>query len=197
MNYDDAVQMFASGQTGMFVQGADNYTNMVVKNGMDPQDFGVAPLPQQPNGLGTLSGGNLAVFSPTASPEELAAATEWIEFMNFERFTDEAIAVEQAEAAAADGVAVGEPGIPVVDQATYDQWLSWVDASINVPRENYELYLSTVQDMTLVPEPPGKAQALYGTLDAAVQAVLTREDADIDELLTTAQDSVQAELDLG
>lgn len=197
VNYDDAVQLFASGQVGMFVQGADNYTNMVVKNGMDPQHFGVAPLPQQPNGLGTLSGGNLAVFSPTSTPEQLAAAVKWVEFRDFRKYTDEDIAVAEAEAAAADGVAVGEPALPVVDRSVYDQWLSWVEPYINVPRENFDLYLSTVEDVTLVPEPPVKAQELYNTLDSVVQAVLTREDADTDELLQTAQDTFQSALDLG
>ncbi|GAB2610175.1 ABC transporter substrate-binding protein [Pseudactinotalea suaedae] len=197
VNYDDAVQLFASGQVGMFVQGADNYTNMVVKNGMDPEHFGVAPLPQQPAGLGTLSGGNLAVFSPTATPEQLAAAVAWVEFRDFLKYTDEEVAVSEAEAAAADGVAVGEPALPVVDRDVYDQWLGWVEPYINVPRENYDLYLSTVEEVTLVPEPPAKAQELYNTLDAVVQGVLTRQDADIEQLLQTAQDSFQSALELG
>ena len=68
---------------------------------------------------------------------------------------------------------------------------------INVPRENYELYLSTVEDLPLIPEPPTKAQEMYATLDTVVQAVLTREDADIGQLLDEAQNSFQAAIDAG
>jgi hypothetical protein len=61
-----------------------------------------------------------------------------------------------------------------------------------VPRENYELYLSTVETVPIVPEPAVKAQEVYAALDAVVQAVLTREDADIDALLSEAQATVDA-----
>ncbi|WP_168217814.1 ABC transporter substrate-binding protein [Occultella kanbiaonis] len=197
LNYDDAVNAFASGQMGMFVQGADNYSNMVVNRGMDPQDFGVAPLPQTDDGLGTLGGGTISIVNPTATPEEIAAGLEWIEFRSFEQFTDEEVAVANAEAAAADGLAVGAPGLPVVNAELNDQYLAWIAPAINVPRENFELYLGTVEDIPLIPEPPVKAQELYASLDPVVQAVLTREDADIDQLLTDAQSTVQAALDAG
>lgn len=197
LNYDDAVNAFSSGQVGMFVQGADNYTNMVVNRGMPAEDFGVAPLPQAADGLGTLGGGTIQVVEPRASAEEVAAAIRWIEFQSFRQYTDESVALEQAQATAADGLAVGAPGLPVVNAELNDQYLSWIADEINVPRENYELYLSTVEEIPLIPEPVSKAQETYGALDPVVQAVLTREDADPATLLLEAQSSVQSALDLG
>lgn len=197
LNYDDAVNAFASGQVGMFVQGADNYTNMVINRGMDPQDFGVAPLPLADDGLGTLGGGTIAVVDPRATAEEIAAATTWIEFNYFRQFTDQEVAVEQAQAAAADGVAVGAPGLPVVNAELDEQYLGWIAESVNVPRENFDLYLSTVETIPLIPEPASKAQETYASLDPVVQGVLTREDADIAQLLAEAQSTVQSSLDAG
>ncbi len=197
LNYDDANKAFASGQVGMFIQGADNYPRMVTNLGMAPADFGVAPLPQGPNGIGTLGGGGIAIVNPKASPEEITAAVKWIEFSDFRRYTDEELAVTEAKAAIADGVDVGAPELPVVGQEDYDRWLGWIDGQINVPRENYELYFSTVQSLPLVPEPPVKAQEVYATLDPVVQAVLTRQDADIPQLLSKAQKTVQSAIDAG
>ncbi len=197
LNYDDAVNAFASGQLGMLVQGADNYSNMVVNRGMAAEDFGVAPLPQAEDGIGTLGGGSISVVNPRATPEEIAAALRWIEFEKFQQFTDETVAVTKVEAEAADGLAVGAPALPVVNAELDAQYLEWIAPVINVPRENFELYLSTVEDVPLIPEPPAKAQEMYATLDAVVQAVLTREDADIAALLSEAQDTVQASLDAG
>ncbi|PZF84836.1 ABC transporter substrate-binding protein [Jiangella anatolica] len=197
LNYDDAVNAFASGQVGMFVQGADNYSNMVVNRGMPAEDFGVAPLPQTDDGIGTLGGGSVAVVNPRATPEEIAAALEWIDFYHFQKYTDETVAVANAEAAAADGLAVGAPELPVVDAELYAQYLDWIAGEVTVPRENFELYLSTVEELPLIPEPPVKAQELYATLDTVVQAVLTREDADIAQLLGDAQSTHQAAIDAG
>ncbi|SDD86055.1 ABC transporter substrate-binding protein [Auraticoccus monumenti] len=197
LNYEDANNAFAAGQVGMFVQGADNYATMVVNKGMDPQDFGVAPLPQAEDGLGTLGGGTVAIVNPTATPEEINAAMEWIDFQTFDKFTDEAAARADAEAAAADGLAVGAPSVPVLDAEAQERYLGWIEEYVNVPRENYADYLGTVETLPLVPEPATKAQEVYSTLDPVVQAVLTREDADVDELLAEAQATAQSAIDIG
>ncbi|ACQ79171.1 extracellular solute-binding protein family 1 [Beutenbergia cavernae DSM 12333] len=197
LNYDDAVNAFASGQIGMFIQGADNYGNMVTNRGMAPEDFGVAPLPQTEDGIGTLGGGTISIVNPEATPEEIAAALAWIEFKSFRQYTDEEIAVANAEARVADGLPVGAPGLRVVNEEVYEQYSEWVTPLINVPRENWELYLSTVEEIPLIPEPATKAQELYALLDPVVQAVLTREDADIEQLLADAQGSAQAAIDAG
>jgi len=192
LNYGDAHSALAAGQVGMMVAGADGYNNLVTNLGMAPEDFGVAPLPQADDGMGTLGGGTIAIFDPKASAEEVEAATKWVEFWRFTKFNDEEFAAEQAKTAAETDTAVGAPGLPVVDAAIQDRYLEWVADYINVPRENYELYLSTVETVPIVPEPAVKAQEVYAALDAVVQAVLTREDADIDALLSEAQATVDA-----
>ncbi|UFS60840.1 ABC transporter substrate-binding protein [Subtercola endophyticus] len=197
LDYNDANSAFAAGQVGMFVMGADAYQNVVTNLGMNPDDFGLGPLPQSADGIGTLGGGTAAVVNPKASPGEAAAAVKWIQYHNFEKYTDQALAVSQAKAAAADGAPVGAPTLPVVGQSVQDRYLGWVADYINVPREHFVAYLSTSATVPLHPEPPVKAQEIYATLDTVVQAVLTRQDADIDGLLTEAQKTAQAAIDAG
>ncbi|SDS47536.1 ABC transporter substrate-binding protein [Jiangella sp. DSM 45060] len=197
LNAEDIARLFAGGGAGMYVGGADAYNTMVTNNGMDPAAFGVAPLPQQDDGIGTLSGGTVAIVKPDASEDEIEAAVRWIEFQRFEKYTDEQIAKDNAAASAADGIPVGKPELPVVDRETYDQYLGWIADSINVPRENYTAYLESVDALPLVTEPAVKAQELYALLDTVVQAVLTREDADVEALLSDADASAQTALDAG
>lgn len=190
MDIDDARNEFAAGRVGMFVHGADLYGDAVVNRGMPSADFGVAPLPQDDDGLGTLGGGAIDIVSPKATPEQVAAAVKWLEYHRIGRYTDEAQATEWAETRAADDLPVGSPELPIVDAEQYQSYLSWIEPHINVPRQNYESYMSTVEEIPLVPEPPVKAQELYAALDPVVQAVLTREDADIEALLEQAESSV-------
>ncbi|MFE9201186.1 extracellular solute-binding protein [Micromonospora sp. NPDC007230] len=192
IGYNDAMKAFAGGKIGMFVQGADAYTTLVSNMGMKPDDFGLAPLPQGAQGLGALGGGTVAIINPRASAAEVKAAIKWLEFVNLRKYGSEQEAVADAKAKVADKQPVGAPALPLFDQATTDRYLGWVKDYVNVPRQNYAGYFATAQTLALVPEPPAKAQETYGALDAVVQAVLTRKDADIDALLKDAQRKVQA-----
>lgn len=192
LNWGDVNNSFAAGGVGMYVQGADVWDELVTNLGMSADAVGIAPLPQSDEGIGTLGGGNVRVISPKATPEEIKAGLEWVQFLDFSRYTDESVAVEEAKATIADGGSVGMPVVPVVDQSVYDQYLTWVDAEINVPRDHFTDYLESTSSLPIVPEPSYKAQELYAILDSVVQAVLTREDASIDDLITKAQQSAEA-----
>lgn len=192
LNWGDVNNSFAAGGVGMYVQGADVWDELVTNLGMSADAVGIAPLPQSDEGIGTLGGGNVRVISPKATPEEIKAGLEWVQFLDFSRYTDESVAVEEAKATIADGGSVGMPVVPVVDQSVYDQYLTWVDAEINVPRDHFTDYLESTSSLPIVPEPSYKAQELYAILDSVVQAVLTQEDASIDDLITKAQQSAEA-----
>lgn len=194
VGYNDALNAFAGGKIGMFVQGADAYQTVVSNLGMKPDAFGLAPLPQTADGLGTLGGGTVAIINPRASAAQMKAAVKWVEYVYLRKFGSQAAAVDDAKAQAGDKQPVGAPVLPLVDQATTDRYLGWVKDYINVPRQNWSAYLASTQTMALVPEPAAKAQETYGTLDAVVQAVLTRKGADINGLLSDAQRKVQTTL---
>lgn len=191
MTSDDSRNEFGAGRAGIVISGTDLYGDSVVNRGMDPQDFGLAPMPQAEGGLGALGGGNVQVVSATASAEQRDAATKWIDFAQIARFTDEDQAVAAAKAESADGLPVGAPGLPLVGADLFAQYNEWIAPYVNVPTENFELYASTVETIPLVPEPSQHAQELYAALDPVVQAVLTREDADIRALLGDVQTQME------
>jgi multiple sugar transport system substrate-binding protein len=194
VGYDDAMKNFAAGKAGMWVQGADAWGTVVVTDGMAPDDFGLAPLPQGDKGLGTLGGGSIAILAPNADKAKIQAGLKWIDFMNYRQFFDQKTAVSTAKATASDGGAVGQPQLPLFDQATYDKWLGWVKDEINVPRDHFTPYLDSTSKLALVPEPQNNAQEVYGILDNTVQAVLTTKDTDIDAALKDAQSKVTSAL---
>lgn len=65
LDFDSAGPAFASGKYGMLV-GASEWYNPLVRNfGMDPESYGLFPLPQKDGGLGSLGGGSVSVIGPT------------------------------------------------------------------------------------------------------------------------------------
>lgn len=192
LNQDDVFKQMAAGNLGMMVNGSDAYNFVVVNDGMKKDDFGLAPLPQQTGGLGTLGGGTVAIFNPKASTAEVAAGLKFVDWIYYRQYFDRATAVSTAKASAADGGAVGAPGLQLFDDATTKQYLSWVRDQINVPRDHYTAYLDSTTTLPLVPEPMTQAQQIYGILDNVVQAVLTKKDLDIEAQLQSAQKQVQS-----
>ncbi|HEY3549178.1 MAG TPA: extracellular solute-binding protein [Propionicimonas sp.] len=195
LNWGDASKLFASGQLGMFVQGADLYSTAVVNLKMDKDAFGLAPLPQGPNGIGTLTGGNFVVFNPSSTPEQITAGLKWVAFNNYGKYQDKDTAVQQATTDLGAGGVVGAPEMRLVSADQYNQWLGWVGDKINVPRDHFTAYFNSIGKLPLVPEPAPSGQEIYAALDPVVQAVLTQKDANIDKLLTDAQTNVQGILD--
>ena len=63
----------------------------------------------------------------------------------------------------------------------------------NVPAVNYKSYMDTATKIKGSIEPPN-AQQIYAELDSVMQAVLTDRNANIDQLLSTAQSKVNSVL---
>lgn len=200
MNFMDGNQAFAGGQVGMYVGPGNQYKSIVTSLGMPVDDLGLAPLPQDSDGIGTLMGGADGLFSPKATPEQLAAAVKWVSFQYYRRFTDQDYAVSNAQAQVADDVPVGLPELPLVSMDLVNQWLGWVKDEVNVPRDNYTAYIASVTpgdpgELALIGEPRLAAQQIYALEDTMIQTVLTEQDADIDALLADTQEQAQAAID--
>jgi multiple sugar transport system substrate-binding protein len=194
---DDARNQFAAGNLAIWVGGADIYNDVVGNRGMDPEDVGIAPMPQDSDALGALGGGTIDIVAPDSEPNQIAASIEWIKFNSLLRYFDEDYAVSLAESTASDGMPVGAPLLPVVSQQQYDTYLGWISDHVNVDQENYTAYLESTQALPVVPEPAVEAQALYAALDPVLQTVLTEEGADIPALLQTAQDQFNTQISAG
>lgn len=191
MSQDDLRTAIAAGQIGQTVLGADLYRDVVGNRKMPGDTLGIAPLPQTPDGIGTLGGGDVSIVSPKASANETAAALEWIKFRYLNRFVDEEAAVAYAEKSKAGGLPVGAPEVQLFGPAIYDQYLEWVAPFINVDRDHFTAYFDSLSSLKIVGEPRVAAQETYATLDAVVQQVLTSKDTDIAVALQGAQGAVQ------
>ncbi|GAB6903358.1 ABC transporter substrate-binding protein [Kineosporia succinea] len=193
LDFDSAGPAFASGKYGMLV-GASEWYNPLVRNfGMDPESYGLFPLPQKDGGLGSLGGGSVSVIRADATDAETAAGVAWTNFYYLDRFSDLDFAAEEAAGMAKDGGTVPRVGLPLVAPETYAAYLDAIKPSINVPLQNLETYYAAAQspDFAVVTEPRTEAQQIYGLLDTVLQAVFTDENADIDGLLGQAQSQAE------
>lgn len=191
---EPAKQDFAAGKIGMILNLAFDYPGLVLNYKMDPDHYGFTALPQATDESRTLTGGAVKIFNPDATKAELTAAVEWIEFQNFTQYFDEETAVTNAQAAQADGNIVGLPVLSPVSESAYEQLQTWIEPYVNVNRENFAGYTAVATTQTLVPEPRSKAQETYAELDKVLQAVLTTQNTDLDELLTQTEERINAKL---
>jgi ABC-type glycerol-3-phosphate transport system substrate-binding protein len=193
-NQEEARQDFAAGKIGMIMQAPDAY-DMAVKNfGMKPADFGEGALPQDGGPFGTLTGGSIKMINPKSTKNEIVAALKWIKSQEFDKYTSETLAVQDAKNQIADKGFVGRPGVTPLSQATYDQYNKWREPYNNVPVKQFQGYIDSTKTLKLLPEPSNKGQEVYALLDPVVQQVLTKKDADIDKLLADATSKIDARL---
>ena len=191
-------QAFAAGQVGMYTSGSDIFTSLTRENNLDPAIYGLTAIPisDSPDAA-ILGGGTLNVVSAKATDEQKDAAVKWIDFYDVAKLVDEEAAVADAKILAEQDQAVGTPALPILDQETFDLSREWIADYVNVPQDQVSFFAEGNEGRTIVGEPAAKTQELYAALDSVVQAVLTDENADIDELLARADADVQALVDAG
>jgi len=189
----DLAQAFAGQQVGMFILQSDAYRPLTEQLAFPSVDFGFGAMPtvSKADAPTTLSGGNIDIVRPDASPAQAKAAVEWIQLAELGKYTDKDAARADAQALASQGSAVAIPGLPVVNADAYTQYLSWIADLNNVPIDNFRPYLDKVAEQKVQSEPPVKGQDIYATLDPVVQAVITDQNANIDALVSDAASTAQ------
>ncbi len=190
--WSDINQEFAAGNVGMYISGSDVYTNLVQASSIDPSLYGLAPIPLAKNkNAGVLGGGTLVAVKPSANKSQLAAAVKWIDFYYERPLITKAQAVQNAKSLVADKQPVGVPALPVFNRKQYDLANTWIKPYINVPLKQMKPFTTGIFAQRLIPEPEASTQAVYHSLDAAVEAVLTNKSADIQSLLQSANQQAQ------
>jgi multiple sugar transport system substrate-binding protein len=197
--WSDINQAFAAGQVGMYVSGSDVFTNLVQASNIDPSIYGLAALPTAAGNpkAAVLGGGTLAAVRPNASAAQIAAAVKWIDFFYEQPLVNKAAAIRNAKTLAASKQPIGVPALPVFDQKQYTLANSWIKSYINVPLKQMSGYTSGVFKQHLAAEPEASTQSVYHSLDAAVEAVLTTQDANIPQLLADANTAAQQAISAG
>lgn len=188
-NGADVLKDFSAGRIGMTIATPSTYGDHVTKFNGKPAMFGVTALPTATTPA-TLLGGSMAVVSPKATKAEREAAVKWIDFYYLKVKYDPVAAEERAKAQAADNIPVGVPTVPFYQASVIDPVLAAVNKHANVSVENFAPFLRGVKDQEFVPEPPVAGQDVYAALDSAVQAVLTRQDADPAAELRKAEEKI-------
>ncbi|MFC7304232.1 ABC transporter substrate-binding protein [Streptomyces monticola] len=187
LQVEDVQRMMGAGKLGMYVSAADNITVIAKQFGGKYADYGLAPVP---DAKGTLLGGEGYMINPKASPEKIKAGVKWLQW----KFLNPDVIEQNVTDNVKDKLPVGLPMPPTPDiwkGSVRDKIEQIKEKNANVPTENYQAFMDAAPKVPGVIEPP-KAQEVYAVLDSAMQAVLTKKDADIDALLDDAEKKVNA-----
>lgn len=177
LQYDDLLQMMASGKLGMYVGDPSTLTTMHSNYNASYSNLAVGPMPGE---TATLLGGSGYMFNKDDTPAQIEAG---IKFINYE-FETSGIGQFDYKRLAAQRQPVGLP--------EPDLWFGPVAAAddaakakyANIPTANFSSYVAALPTMKLIIEPP-QAQAIYAKGDAVMFAVLTNPNANISQLLST------------
>ncbi|MFJ3438156.1 ABC transporter substrate-binding protein [Streptomyces cyaneofuscatus] len=187
---NDTLQMMGSGKLGMYLAAPDNVPRIVKEAGGKYEDLAFAPMP---GGKGTLMGGDGYMFNKKATPAQIKAGLKWLEWTFL---TPGQGYMNNYARAAEDKSPVGLPEPRLFTGATDAKDQELKKASANVPVANYQAFIDGGQQLDMKLEPK-HGQQIYAVLDGAVSAVLTKKDADIDQLLKDAQSKIDGILTRG
>ncbi|WP_329261556.1 extracellular solute-binding protein [Streptomyces sp. NBC_01478] len=187
---NDVQQLMGSGKLGMYLSAPDNIPILVKEKGGNYDDLALGPMP---GGQGTLIGGDGYMFNKHDTPAQIRAGLKWLDSMFLtpgSGFLGDYARAKQANAP----VGLPEPRLFTGAADTKDQQVK--KANSNVPVQNYQAFLDGNQSLQMKIEPPD-AQQIYSVLDGAVSAVLTKKDANIDQLLKDASGKIDGILARG
>ncbi|MFD4554531.1 ABC transporter substrate-binding protein [Streptomyces sp. NPDC058469] len=187
---NDVQQLMGSGKLGMYLSAPDNIPILVKEKGGNYDDLALGPMP---GGQGTLIGGDGYMFNKHDTPAQIRAGLKWLDSMFLtpgSGFLGDYARAKKANAP----VGLPEPRLFTGAADAKDQQVK--KANANVPVQNYQAFLDGNQSLQMKIEPPD-AQQIYSVLDSAVSAVLTKKDANIDQLLKDASGKIDGILARG
>lgn len=185
----------ASGTAAMYI--GSNEVNGLIDNGAALGDFALGAVPAGPKGQYSLFGGTMYMFSKDATKEEIHAALDFLEL--YEGIGPD-VSEEALDSIAKRDAQMGRPIMPAFQvwnnpeaQAIRDKV---VENNQNLDKALYQSYFETVaQEGNLHMEEAAATQDLYAELTKVIQAVVTDKDADVAELMKTADQNYQVLLD--
>ncbi|MEU0370313.1 extracellular solute-binding protein [Streptomyces sp. NPDC006283] len=180
LKWGDLQKQIASDKLGMFLAAPDDVTYMVQQLGARYENFGMGPIP---GGKATLFGGNSYMVKKGISSDKIKAAVAWL---NFQTLTAGKGQFDW-ERRKADKLPVGlpQPNFWLNDTKAEDDAARTQHATM--PVENFKAFMDN--PVKGKAEPP-KAQEIYKVLDNVMSGILTNKDADVTELLATAESQV-------
>jgi ABC-type glycerol-3-phosphate transport system substrate-binding protein len=80
MGEAELLHLFALGKVGMIFGVANDLPSLIARYKMDPQAFGIAPLPAGPAGRAAHLSGEVFVINASTTDEKKLAAWKWVQF---------------------------------------------------------------------------------------------------------------------
>ena len=177
LQWGDVQKAMGTGKIGMYVGAPDDIPLVVQQYKAKFEDIGMAPIP---GGKTSLMGGNDYFFKKSDTPDQIKAGIAWV---NFKFLTLEKGQFNYPRNKT-DGLPVGLPQpffftgqSKATDTADKKQYAT-------VPVDNYKSYVDA--QVPVKGEPPN-AQKLYTVLDTVMSGVLSNKNADVDKLLSSAE----------
>jgi ABC-type glycerol-3-phosphate transport system substrate-binding protein len=182
LEWADLLNMMGSGKLGMYLATSDNIPTIVNQYKGKYESYGLGSVPE---GQGTLGGGEGYMFKAGLSADKIKAGLKWLTFWltSPDRFEQE----DQWASSTKQPVGLPEPAIFTGDAAAKQAAADKKYA--NVPQQNYAPFVAKMGQIPVKFEPPN-AQQLYAVLDVVMQKVLTDKNANIDQLLSSAETQI-------
>jgi ABC-type glycerol-3-phosphate transport system substrate-binding protein len=193
LGWADLLTNAAAGKVGMYIGAPDSIQSIVDQFHGNYSDWALAPMPGVDGpAKATLGGGNGYFFKKGDTPAQIRAGLEWLSF--------EELTPGQGQFNYAAQKGMGQPvGLPLSDlwtpgSASQKKAADLEQANTNLNLADYAAYVNNPVPVKL--EPPN-AQAVYAVLDGPMSAVLTKPDANINQLLTDATTKINSVLSQG
>ncbi|MEY9873112.1 ABC-type glycerol-3-phosphate transport system substrate-binding protein [Streptacidiphilus sp. MAP12-33] len=184
----DAFPPLATGKVGMFIGAPDVVKHLIEVLGADKNAFGLGPMPGATGPGNSLGGGDLYYFKKGQTPNQIKAEIAWIDFeyltpdagqFNFSRSATLAASSKDPVA-----IAIPQPYFWSASSPQIQAITTSLKTNGNLPLSNYDPYVSN--PTSSINEPPA-AQQLYKILDTAMSAAMTDPNANLDNVLSTAE----------
>lgn len=188
------LKLFGTDQVAMGFYTPQGIRKVIDSYKMNKDNVAMSKMPKGLAERYALTGGELKMFAPNATPEQLDACFKWMEIIGLSpKVTD-----EQKQTWEADykrqydlGYAVGPQVIKIwTDPERVNAEEQIKQKYVNVNMNLFSDY-SNFDNIKLRPEEPVCTQELYKTLDVVIQTVLTDKNADPKGLLDRAVNDFQ------
>lgn len=184
LQISDVQAMMGAGKLGMYLAAPDNLPTLVKQYQGSYDTLAIAPMP---GGNATLLGGDGYMFNVKDTPAQIQAGVQWLQFENL----TPGVGFFNYQRSAQEKTPVGLPEPDLWTGATANTDDAAKAKYANVPQQNYQGFENAMKTMPGKIEPP-MAQQIYSVLDGVMSAVLTNENANIDQLLSDASTKVDS-----
>lgn len=188
-----------SGAAAMYIGANDAVDKPTQVNKLPVKDLSLVPVPAGPKGQYSLAGGTPYMFAKNATKAQIEACLDYIEVMGkAPKATDATLSGIKTDAQ--NKVKAGVPVIPRFPAWTNTDLITAenkiIKENTNVDMKLYDDYYAAVQkDGNCRLEEPGDTQKMYKELTKVIQKCITDKNANVQQLMDTAQTNYQKILD--